>query len=190
MRDRHVTHLLTRYVHGQLPPAARARVVNHVRTCATCRAALAREERMAADLRRELPVVASASAGQMAQIWAGVWREIGAPGQGHHPALARVPGVSVVLAMVLALAVALPLLAGSGLRADAAPLQPRPISTASPTPDAAETGEASPLGIVPLQIAAQQPEATVALAVQVGVTPAPVPLATVSPQARGGVQWR
>ncbi|MCD4686283.1 MAG: zf-HC2 domain-containing protein, partial [Anaerolineae bacterium] len=45
MFNRHVTHLLTRYVNGTLRASLKARVVNHVRVCDSCRAALAREER-------------------------------------------------------------------------------------------------------------------------------------------------
>ena len=77
MRDRHVTHLLTRYVSDQLRPAQRAAVINHVRTCPACRAALAREERLAADVQRELPYFGQAGAGQLAHVWAGVWQEVG-----------------------------------------------------------------------------------------------------------------
>jgi anti-sigma factor RsiW len=188
MRNQHVTHLITRYVHGQLRPAQRARVVNHVRTCAACRAALAREEWIASDLRREMPVMGMAArSGQLAQVWAGVWQEVGTS---RPPSVGKtwLPGLSAILALVLVLAVALPLLAENGVRAEAAPRQARPISTASPTPGATETNEArvsaasGPNGALPL--------ATVAFASGVGATPAPVPRATVSPEAQiGSVYW-
>jgi anti-sigma factor RsiW len=80
MRNQHITHLITRYIHGQLRPSQRARVVNHVRTCAACRAALAREEGIASDLRREMPGIGTAArSAQFAQVWAGVWQEVGGP---------------------------------------------------------------------------------------------------------------
>jgi anti-sigma factor RsiW len=179
MRNGHITHLINRYLDGQLSPSQRARVINHARGCAACRATLAREERLAADLRRELPSMGQVRAGQLAQVWAGVRKDMSAsrPRVG-----AGLPGVSVALAMVLALAVALPLLIESGLRAEAAPLQPRPISTASPTPDASETEATRAPGTFDLA----EPHATVALAASAGLTPAPVPQATVSPEAGGG----
>jgi anti-sigma factor RsiW len=185
MANQHVTHLLTRYVHGQLRPAGRARVVNHVRQCAACRAALAREEWIASDLRREMPVMgAAAHAGQLSQVWAGVWSEVSAS---RPRTIGKVwlPGLSAVLALVMLLAVALPLLAASGIRAEAAPHQPRPISTASPTPGAIETDEAWLSAAVP-GADRIQPQATIAFVSNVGATPAPVPEATVSPEARIG----
>ena len=187
MRDRHVTHLLTRYVHGQLSPAQEARVANHVRTCARCRAALAREERVAHDLRDELAVIGRQSAAPVAAAWAGVWREIRSP-RPRARALAALwlPGLSLALAVALALAAALPLLAGEGVRAEAAPLQPRPILMASPTPGVTQTDEALDAAGHPLRAL---PQATVAFAGEVGATPAPMPWATVSPEAvRGGAR--
>ena len=185
MRDRHVTHLLTRYVSDQLRPAQRAAVINHVRTCPACRAALAREERLAADVQRELPHFGQAGAGQLAHVWAGVWQEVGpsrasTPRRGHPPTW--LPGLSVVLAMLVVVAIAVPLLVGSGVRAEAAPLQPRPISTASPTPGVTDD---PPDRRAPL--AASGPQATIAFAVQVGASPAPMPEATVSPEAGLGI---
>jgi len=191
MHNRHVTHLLTHYVHGQLSPAQRAHVVNHVRGCAACRAALAREDQLAADLRRELPAFGQAGAGQVSNLWAGVWQEISTP---THQVRALnsvwLPGLSLILATVLVLAVALPLLAEDGIRAEAAPLQPRPVSTASPTPGTTETGEARQANAVFATSGMVRPQATVAYAPDVGATPAPVPVVTVSPEAvRSGAQW-
>lgn len=182
MRTHHVTHLLTRYVHGQLRPAQQARVVNHICTCAACRAALVREERIASDLAREMPTFGQPSAAQLAGVWAGVWQDLHPP-RGPRVSLTWLPGLSVMLALAMVLMVALPLLAQSGIRAEAAPLQPRPADLASPTPDATETGEALRAG------GFASPQATVALAVMsgvggVGATPAPVPAVTVSPVTR------
>jgi anti-sigma factor RsiW len=187
MQTRHVTHLLTRYVHGQLRPSQRARVINHVRTCPACRVALAREERVAADLRREMPAFGQARPGQLAQVWLDVWGEIGATHSPppHTTRSTWLPGLSVVLAMLLLLAVALPLLVQSGLRAEAAPMQPRPnlaFSTASPTPGVTDE-------VQPANVRRVVPHATVAYAIQVGASPAPMPEATVSPEAALGGAW-
>lgn len=180
MRDRHVTHLLTRYVHGQLSLAQEARVVNHVRGCARCRAALAHEERVAHKLRDELAGIGRQSAAPVAAAWTGVWRELRSP-RSRLRALAVLwlPGVSLALAVAIALAVALPLLAGGGVRVEAAPLQPRPLLMASPTPGVTETVEAFVAGAY----SGPLPQATVALAGEVGASPAPMPQATVSPEA-------
>jgi len=111
--------------------------VNHVATCNRCRTALAREEQIARDLWRELPVIGRETPDPVGAIWSGVWQEIARPRlRTRWLASVLLPGVSIALAIVLAVAAVLPLLAEDGLRAEAAPLQPRPISTASPTPGA------------------------------------------------------
>lgn len=183
--NRHVTHLLTYYVHGQLSMVQRARVLNHTRTCPACRAALAREEHLAADLRRELPRLGQNHAAQIAGMWASVWREVGPVRRCNLSSW--LPGVSVVLVMAVALLFALPLLSGNGVRAGAAPFPARPVSTASPTPGAAETGEARQ---VAGSAALPDPRLTVAFASVAGATPAPEPQATVSPEARYGGAYR
>jgi anti-sigma factor RsiW len=187
MRNQHITHLITRYIHGQLRPSQRVRVVNHVRTCAACRAALAREEWIASDLRREMPGIGTAArAPQFAQVWAGVWQEVGGP-RARAKATAWLPGMGVVIALVLILAVIVPLVSASGLRDEAAPGQARPVSTASPTPSMIETSEARAVS-GSSGGSRRLPAATVAYASGVGATPAPVPQATVSPEVRLGRQ--
>ncbi len=185
MVDRHVTHLVTRYVHGQLRPAQRARVVNHVRTCDICRAALTRAELLDSDLRRQMPAFGPAAARPLSDVWVGVWADINTPKRSRRASagMLLLPGVSVVLVVAVTLAIMLPILAGSGVRAEAALLQPRPVS---PTPGATETNEA---GVYALA-GALQPQATVAYAFDVGLTPAPVPQATVSPEAWPGSDAR
>lgn len=175
MHDQHVTHLLTRYVHGQLSVAQQARVAAHARACFACRMALNREQELASRLRREIPRLGQVTGGQLASVWSSIWQEIDAP-RGHTRSLlsAGLTGLSVVLAMMLVLVIALPMISGAGVRAEGAPSQPRPLSTASPTPGASETSQAAAL---------PDPRATVAYAVGAGATPAPVPQTTVSPSA-------
>jgi hypothetical protein len=182
MRNQHITPLIARYIEGQLRPAQRVRVVNHVRTCAACRAALAHEERLAADLRREMPGL-GARAGQLATVWAGVWQDIHAP---RSRRINWLPGLSVILALVLVLAVALPVLAESGLQT--APPQARPINTA--TPDATETSEPQAQAQSVSGGNLPSPQATVALVRHAGATPAPMPAATVSPEAQFGGAYK
>ncbi len=195
MHNRHITHLINRYIDGQLNPSLRARVVNHVHDCDRCRAALARQERIASDLRRDLPalghpVQGRLPSGQLASVFAGVMSDVQSQRwQDRLPLHTWLPGVTVALVMLLVIAVALPLLGDSGLRVEAAPvqtLQNRPVSTSSPTPGLIETDEARSS-----VVAAIKPRATVALVSEAGATPAPVPGATgiisivVSPEARG-----
>jgi hypothetical protein len=186
---RHVSHLLTRYVHDQLSPAQRARVINHVRTCPDCRAVLAREERLATDLRREMPHFGQPRPAQLAHVWAGVYQDMNTP---HHRSRPRngggsawLSGLGVAMAMLLMLMVALPLVAQSEVRAEAAPRQALPVSTASPT--AGITDEApTQRSVTFADNAPALPRATVALVVRVGASPVPMPQATVSPDARTG----
>lgn len=186
MRSRHVTHLLTRYVHGQLRPAQRARVSKHVRSCVDCRVALAREENLAADLRREMPFIGQASAGQLSHVWAGVWQEVNTTRpRSRRNGSSLLPGLGAMIAVLMLVMVAIPLLVQGGVRAEAAPLQAIPqltVATASPT--VGVTDEAN----------GQQVNSDVTVAyrlVNMEATPAPVPGATTSPEAYiGGVYQR
>jgi anti-sigma factor RsiW len=184
MRSRHVTHLITRYVHGQLRPIQRARVTNHVRMCVNCRVALAREENLAADLRHEMPLIGQASAGQLAQVWAGVWQEIGTPRpRSRLHGTTWLPGLGAMLAVLLLVIVAVPLLIHGGLRAEAAPLQPRPeimVATASPT-----------VGVTDEAISLRSSPTVAYMVWNAAASPVPVPGATTSPEARiGGLYQR
>lgn len=183
MANRHVTHLIDRYVQGQLGPAQRAQVIEHVRICARCSAALAREERVAADLRREMPRLGQPDRGQMDRIWAGVWQEVQAPRPPAHRAVGW-PGLSMALVALLVIALALPLLAQDGMRAEAAPFDTEANlvrSTASPTPGGTTVARSS----TPERNAAPAgTRTTVALAAPtVGASPVPMPVSTVIPDA-------
>lgn len=178
---RHVSHLLTRYVHDQLSPAQRAHVINHVRTCPACRAALAREERLAADLGRAMPYVGQPRPAQLAYVWAGVAQDMNpAQPRARNGGSAWLPGLGVVLTVLLMVMVTLPLIVQSEVRAEAAPHMALPVNTASPT--VGVTDEAQDSRIV------QHPRATVALVIGVGASPVPMPQATVSPVMRTGTR--
>lgn len=66
---------LVAYAHGQLGPMARRRVDRHVRACGDCRAALADEQRLAGELRREMPRIGQPSPGQIQALRA-LWPSI------------------------------------------------------------------------------------------------------------------
>lgn len=181
--NRHVTHLIASYVEGRLSPAQRAQVVDHARVCARCGAALAREERIAAQLEREMPRLGEPRAEQMSRVWADVWQQVQAPRSTPRSRYAGVwPGLSMALAVLLMIALALPLVAQGGMRAEAAPFDTGSNlvrSTASPTPGGTSAArETTP----EVGVASAQPAATVALlAPTVGASPAPMPVSTVLP---------
>jgi hypothetical protein len=180
---RHATHLFTRYVHDQLRPALRAQVINHVRVCPSCRAGLAREEELAADLRREMPLIGRASPAQLTRVWAGVWQEVNLPRSGGSR---RLPGLSLALAVLLVIVMALPLMTQGEVRAGTDLKQPRPytLATASPTPGI--TDDASLQISMSAGAAWELHPATVAFAVQAAdASPVPVPRSAVSPAAPG-----
>jgi anti-sigma factor RsiW len=177
--------LLTRYVHGQLRPEQTAQVVNHVRQCARCRAALAREECLARDLRDELRIIGPVR--PSVRTWAAVWGEISRPRRGLR-ALAEmwVPALTLALALAVTLAIALPVFAGDRWAVQAALQQPLPVSMASPTPGATDTSEA----LVDRAEGLTHSAATASPVSLVGASPVPMPAATVSPEAVRGSFWQ
>lgn len=193
MGKQHVTQLLTRYVNGTLRPQQRVQVVNHVRQCDACRAALAREERVARELQRDLAQVGTPQAGQLAAVWAGVMGELNTPHSTRRDPSALFSGLTVVIAVAFAVLLALPLMAESGIRAEAAPQQALPVNAASPTPGVTETGDAGDVVLPAGQAsdpARMLPQATVAFVSSAGMTPAPVPQVIGSPEAvQGGGRW-
>lgn len=194
---RHVTHLIPRYVHGQLRMAQRAQVINHVRTCADCRAALARDERLVNDLRREMPAIGAMSAGQLTRVWAGVWGEVGAPRRSslRYPGSNWLPGLSAMLAMLLLVVLALPVIAHAGEAVQAAvPHQALPSTPISPTPEG--TDDTTLVENRAANSRASDPHTTIAYVINAGAniasanmagtriagaSPAPMPGVTASP---------
>ncbi len=89
----------------------------------------------------------------------------------------------MALAMLVMLALALPLLAQSGMRAEAAPFEPGSNlvrSTASPTPGGTDEAQMG----APVSLAARtRAQATVALVPAVGASPVPMPISTAWPEA-------
>ncbi len=75
----HVTHLLTAYIHRQLPRDQRDRVLVHVQMCADCRAALAREEMIARDISTAMPLIGQPRRYQLRRLWPSIWAEFRNP---------------------------------------------------------------------------------------------------------------
>lgn len=67
---------LVAYVHGQLSAAQRLRLERHVRECSVCRAALAQEQQLAGELRREAPRIGQPAPGQLLALWPSIRAKI------------------------------------------------------------------------------------------------------------------
>ncbi len=120
---KHVYHLLTAYVHHQLPGAQCLIVAQHVQRCAPCRAALAREERLVRDLQSTMPLIGQARQGQLGRLWPAIWAGIKAPRSNRG---FRMPSYGMALALMLVCAVVVSVFFNSPAYATAAPLPPVP----------------------------------------------------------------
>lgn len=120
----HVTHLLPRYVHGQLNNQQLARITAHVRTCPDCRAALAREEALARQLATRLPRIGQPTRSQLKRLWPRVWTEtFRVPQRAYHVNTRLWSSAGVLFVALLIGAFALAALFGGPTYANAAPNQ-------------------------------------------------------------------
>ncbi len=117
MMRRHVTHLLTAYVHQQLSQRQRDRVHRHLDNCPSCRAVLVREQFIARDLKQYMPTVGRPEKGQLRRLWPRIRAELlSAP-----PALKMLPSFSVLAMMILVFSMGVSALFGGPGHAIAAP---------------------------------------------------------------------
>ena len=124
----HVEHLLSTYIHDELPPHLRARVSRHVQHCDRCYAALRREEDLARLLQAELPLLGAPSRGQLNRLLPGILAEVNprpAPHNGFRGA-----GFALALVVTLLVALFVPTLTGPRAVADYLPNQPVPPASA------------------------------------------------------------
>ncbi len=122
MMRKHVKHLLTAYVHGQLSRSERDRVAVHVRICADCRDALRREEGLARDIARDMPRIGQPKRGQLARLWPAIWLDFRRPRR-----LSQwLPSYGMVLALMLLVAFVVSSLFTGPKHAAAAPFQAVP----------------------------------------------------------------
>jgi anti-sigma factor RsiW len=162
----HVRHLLIAYVHHQLPPARREHVTRHVQSCPECRAALDREERLARDVIRYMPLIGRPQPRQLARLWPALWREFRTPSvNGDH----WLPSYGVLLALMLACAFFASSLFAGPSHAIAAPV-PRVPADVRPTLTPVRTDE-------PLIVSPQPNETTSAFYLPAA---SPAPLVVVS----------
>ncbi len=133
---RHVDHLLTAYLHRELPPHLRQRVERHTRVCDRCHTALVRERELARLLEAQMPAFGSPRPAQLTRLLPGIL-DAACPNSAHGMRAERwrtLPGVGMALLM-LALAIVAPTLASPHAPGMAAPSQPAPyllVATATP----------------------------------------------------------
>src|SRR5690349_7825706 len=120
---KHVEHLLTAYVHRQLPRKQRERVLLHVQLCAQCRAALDREETLAREVARVMPLIGQPQRGQLTRLWPNIWREFRTPQTSFGRLL---PPYGVVFGLIFLCAFVASALFGGPTYANAAPSMQAP----------------------------------------------------------------
>ncbi len=127
----HVYHLLTAYVHDQLPAKQRNRVRYHVQRCPECRAALYEEQQLVQELSLTMPRIGQPRRNQLMRLWPAIWLEHNRP-RGHVDK--RFSSFSVALAMMIGVFVASTFFAGPA-QAGAAPFALTPaVVKATSTP--------------------------------------------------------
>lgn len=127
MHRGHVEHLLTAYVHNELPPHLRRRVARHVDRCDRCYAALRREQELTRSLRGQFTGFGQPRSDQLTRLLPDILAE--AKPRTRRPRL--LPGFGVALVMSLVLALLLPVLMTPQAMADYAPDQPAPYMIAA-----------------------------------------------------------
>jgi hypothetical protein len=149
--NEHIQHLIVAYVHGQLGPRDRIRVLQHTYTCETCRAILDREIRVVSDLRAELPGIGLPRAGQMKRLWPQVWTHYQGAANLEQPLLQAVGTALAMLMLCLFVSTAL---FGGAAQANAAPLPPIPADVkATDTPVFTDTPQSNASPVVPSEAA-------------------------------------
>lgn len=169
MFRRHVYHLITAYVHDQLPPEQVARLLGHIRTCAECSAALDREQRLAHDIAATMPMIGRPRRSQvqdrLARLWPAIWLEFRTSPRGKRT-VRWLPSYSLAVALMMLGVFAVSALFAGTTQAIAAPFQPAPTQV-----------HATPTLSVTDQAATEQPQASETASVFVVPKVSPVPLA-------------
>jgi anti-sigma factor RsiW len=132
---------MTAYVHGELSPRSRRRVVRYIDECPDCYAEYQRQRRLMRELAADMPVFGEPSARQLDRIWAGVQAEVN---RLQPRAWQSRPGYGLA-GMAMLLLLVLPLTLGNGNVLPALATQPAPTerlvrTTASPPSQVAVVG--------------------------------------------------
>lgn len=171
---RHVTYLLTAYIHGELPPHLRERVTRHIGACDACYAALLRERELARLLAEELPGLGSPRPEQLARLLPGILAQADR-GPAERPQ--GLPGFGLALGLSLVLTLTVPLLLASPrAAANALPNQPAPAMIVA-TATQSVTDAPAQAGLALTAVARRFELATEAAR----RSPAPAPIAQATP---------
>lgn len=170
---RHVTHLLTAYIHHELPPHLRSRVEKHVRSCDDCYAALGRERELARLLETRMPTFGAPRPEQLARLLPGILAQTSGSTADLPPGRPRaLPGLGLALVVILLLVA--PVLAGPHAAAQVAPNQPAPYMlqpTATPDITDAPGLASSPTAVALRSDAATEPAELIPPLIPVAATP-------------------
>lgn len=120
----HVIHLLTAYIHDELPPHLVRRVIRHLETCDDCYLAMRRERDLARSLAAQMPALGVPGTDQLAQLLPAVLGAV--KEKPSRRQLRALPGYGLALVVALVLAVMAPVLVMPRVSAEYAPNQPAP----------------------------------------------------------------
>ena len=164
----HVQHLITAYVHRQLPRKQRDRVLLHVTMCAECRAILDNEQQIVRDLARQMPQIGQPSRGQLARLWPSIWLEFRTP---RKRGVKWLPSYSLAVMLIVFFVFAVSALVVGPTQAIAAPFQAAPTQILA-TATLVKTDE--PLGQATLEASETANPFTLPM-------PSPAPIAGLNP---------
>ncbi|MBN1965985.1 MAG: zf-HC2 domain-containing protein [Anaerolineae bacterium] len=171
---RHITHYLAAYITGELPPHLARRVGQHVQVCDSCYAALQRERDLTSTLQTQFATFGVPRPAQLARVRPAVLMAMQAP-----PAPRRFwPGMGLVLALSLVVALLLPMLVAPRLvSAINVPDQHGPDVLAG-TMSIPVTDTPAQVHVAPTAVAQRLEEAATALP---DLVPPPAPVAQATP---------
>jgi hypothetical protein len=144
--SKHVNHLITAYIHRQLPSRQRNRVLKHVNDCPECWDALAHEQEIQRDIANVMRTLGQPSKRQLDRLWPSIWSEFIAPRRSRR--LVTIPTYGLALGMFMLVAFVAMLLMTGPTQVIAAPFQAAPLritatATAATTDEPSATTKAS-----------------------------------------------
>ena len=134
-------HDLVAYIHHELSPARRQRVAKHLDTCNTCYALYLQHQRLARQMKQDVPLIGQGHRPAFERIWAGIQQEV--PRSAFKTYSTRYSLAAVVVMLMLIV----PMTMGNGNIPAASPAtQPAPL-VAQMTPSVTESNTINSLEI-------------------------------------------
>lgn len=143
---KHVSHLLVRYVHGQLVPRQRQHVTAHLARCEACRAAYAVHQATATDLATFMPRIGLARRGQLTRLFPTIWRRFQSDTL---PSIGWLTSYGVGAVLIIAAVLGFSVLASTPAQAESIPFQQVAPTRIIATATLARTEEPINLGVAP-----------------------------------------